>query len=460
MTNCYWIEELGAFEVCADDVFNFGWTQFDSIPDDLGGLRDTFTGLGDSPTNVKPAYGNGTIVIAVKYDLGDSGGNTSFTTGVFTSSDGGFTYGPFIDKFPWLAGTYPGYSATVNYYGFDDCEHWGTRISFDGANFYVVETSFHNQGNPYRPIMYTSKSTDGVNWTRQVSNCDYNYPIGSDSYLGDLWVHGSNTEPWSEGIDPDSAHNTFHSDDDGVSWTKTTLQGPDVGSIPNWSWPAEVYRSSSANALGFHILADWVPETLWPTYGMYYYRPTSKTTYAAPQLLFNYNTTAYFEKSPQIIASRVTPLNIYCLNFSRQTFYEIVFRRSIDGGVNWSPQAVIHVDVAYQFDEYYAGNIGRMVELPDGRIVVIYVLLIDAVTESIRVDYIVSNDGGATFSLPTTVSDTELLNYFTPVNDDEYQFDYRTYNPRIEATAMGNSSVLVAVTDSNGQSNSFIFSVE
>lgn len=443
---CYWVKENGAIETCIAESppeLTDGWVQFDTIPDNTGGRGpyDYASGLTNHPVTVKPAYGNGLIVVACMYFFGVQpvySDGSAETQGIFVSDDDGFTYGPFIDKYPWLAGgTIP--------LGYDVSDIWqevhqynGTQISFDGSNFYVVASSVMDidRENVY---IRTSKSADGVNWTTNSISGPNHYVTKSACLNGDLWYMGTNSHDYE--FNGATAYTTVgYSDNDGLTWSPFNLTFQEfIGGAR----PRDFDVDCSPNAEGLHIIVKESDDT---DDGIYYYRPTSKTTWTPRAVIFVYPPSYdYYSEDGgmSIVASQVTPGNIYVSvggegGFPDRTVY---FRRSIDGGVSWG--SVVPIPVDGSFTLFYAWNGSQMVELADGRLVIVFVY--DNANDQPELAYAVSSDAGGSFAPPVVFSTNEWL-----ADPDGY------YSPRLHICAKGND-VVVASTDRSLAGKNLIF---
>ena len=438
MTNCYWIEEQGAFEVCNDASLPEGWVRFDSQPAIIPG-RDFSIASWQFPLSARSAYGNGLIVTACQYLLGvEVSPGSSETYTVFISDDGGFTYGPCIEKWPWLPGTVSrGYDAWAWASG---QRHYGTGISFDGTDFYVVSNTMNDMAGR-APAMCTSKSSDGENWTRNVTaNGDYNVS-NADSYDGDIWFVGDNSGFFPGFSWPQAA--AGHSSDDGVTWTYVLLGVPEDVMVDATD---DTFSFISANSTGAHIAVLVSEPGITGEFGVKYFRPTSLNTWAPGVLIWDFleyypfNTVYGYGK---LLASRITPSVIYSVaaDFTLADDYIYIrFRRSVDAGVTWEPE--ISPWGALNYDLLWSVDGDRPVidlcELDDGRLVLVFLLRADfwplPDPDELYLSYVVSSDNGATFSAKVDVPNL-------PWDDTAFSFE----SERFWAIAMGND-VLVTMS--------------
>ena len=421
MTNCYWIEEQGAFEVCAVTELpplTTGWVQFDSLPDPIVG-RSHYTvwpGASIAPAMVRPAYGNGLIVIGAHYSYGVQPDpyitpGTHETTGVFVSDDDGFTYSGLIEKFTWLPGTAPaGYDGS-DFWSFAFA-HYGTDIYFDGSHFYVISQTMDDQpfAGGYTPRLHTSKSADGVIWTNQKAPAAGYELSQAEAYQGDLWFYGNNFPASSFAPFDTLTWVVGHSNNDGATWTITPLNY-EYG----WNgdpWPN--FDDISANQNGLHIAAQ---VSDYPSYGVFYFRPTGAASWAAPMpMIFDFANPdilggwAYSEVGPSLVASRVNPLNIYaCHETYGITNEYIAFRRSLDGGLTWGNiSAAVELAGSEEFHFSLTQNGARMVELDDGRLVIVFVYR-NFDPYVIHTAYVVSTDYGASWGARVVFSSGEWV---------------------------------------------------
>jgi hypothetical protein len=440
--NCYWIGESGAYELCFSvDLPGLptGWIQYDSLPDAIIGRAGytTYPPISNHPQSGRPAYGNGNIVIACAFSYGvqPAASNGSHETyGVFVSQDDGFTYGDLIEKFTWLPGGpyFEGYDANGFFYG--QIEHFGTAISFDGTDFYVVSTTNNNTADN-ELLIITSKSSDGLSWSNITTNAaDHDISL-SDSYGGKVWYLGTNSTIATYTPFPADAFTVGYSGDDGATWTTATLVAP------NYAAPDDVFVACSANQDGFHMaMQSYV--VFW---GIVYYRPTGNSSWDTPVDLFDFALGFYEDFGVQLIASRIDTNNIYASvnGYTVVDSYDcIYFRRSGDGGLTWSSDIT-----AWEGDATnYLPSTGRfnrhqLVELADERLVVVFVYN-DGADDNLA--YVISSDNGVTWGAATVLETAPFLidNYF--------------YNARIYACARGND-VIVTQCDRVIAGNTYIF---
>jgi hypothetical protein len=457
MTNCYWIEENGAFEVCAVETewpLTTGWIEFDSPPTPIIGrsFYDTYVGDSIAPRMVRPAYGNGLIVIGANLAYGTQPewpvNGTGDTTGVYVSDDGGFTYSGLIEKFTWQAGT----AATVGYSSVGNgwrsvLDHFGTDIYFDGSFFYVISQTMNNAGNIY-PLMHVSKSADGVSWTNTIS-AGGNYSLtDAEAYDGDLWYLGTN-DPQATNDFPydDATILAGHSGDGGVTWTHQLFGiGNDYSSEP---WPN--YGDVSANQDGLHIVGlGYDVDTF--VHGIFYWRPLSKNTWATPILFWEDGVDLEdmnYDHGPAVLASRINPFNVYLVAFlwGPAPDYNdfIALKRSNDGGLTFSSFEYIGELDTVGTGEHYgpttdsSWNGPQFFELDDGRLVIVATFFDGTVP---AVMYVISDDDGITWSNKIVIS-----------TDWEAEVNWRS--SRVHACVRGND-VIITQTHSATRSRAYI----
>ena len=447
--SCFWIEEKDCFELCADFFLPdlpTGWVQFDtSRPDTTGGRAYNDVAYpGGGPGYAKPASDGTNIVVAANYSYGVTGPSSGshFSYGSHRSTDDGFTYGAFVDYTPWLAGSIDaGYDADYDMWSI--LEYQGTRISYDGVSkFYVVNTTHLNISDDDIRFRTHTSTDGGATWSTNTTvptNPKGVSVTQSDSYNGKIWCFGTNYYGYYYSTQP-QRFIAAYSGDDGATWSETVV-GID---IDNYSTiPYDEHGVSSANADGYHILQEVY--TGFPgDYGMYYWRPTSNTTWAAPLFLFDYDTSNYHD-APGLLASRVTSGLVLAANAGYAGSFDAMFvRRSIDGGQNFAAEYGINLPTAsYFFQVALAQNLFQLVELTDGRIVIVAVVKNGSLTEVV---YCVSEDLGISFSGWTILG----------TGDSFWIKDPIYYTERIFACARG-VDVVVSQTDRTQQGNILIF---
>lgn len=476
--NCYWIEEYGAYELCATgaplpDLPEY-WVRWDNGIVLAGGNRE-FTQSGyyqgrEAPLSSQVAYGNGTIVNTATYDAGsnavdDSGGAYSYTFAY--STDDGFTYSDPIDQKPWLPGVNDGGYDWQNGQWIDTFYEANTPIDFDGSRFVTVGAWGNDEGyNPTtKETIVTRVSTDGITWTRnEIFDNLYNC-LHCAAYDGDIWY--LSCMDWNGLYVSDYVFAMGYSDNDGATYTYNQIG---LGIDTNSNSPrSEQYSDLSANSTGCHVVAEIFDDPLgYPNpyfYGIYYWRPTGNTTWASPILLWDKNDD--FPTVPgmgasdlggQILACRVNDHNLILSVIMGYDYSSIWLKRSIDGGVTWSVETLIE---QLDYDTYSEGFSWQMsqglidiVELDDGRLVCTWVSEAyypgyDTVAEGAFDDwpgwtyYKVSEDGGLSWSEKT------LLSPFW-VADQTY------YGERFRACAKG-VDVVITCTRSRVGSFNLIF---
>jgi len=456
--NCYWIDEQECFELCAQDFLpplTSGWVQFDTTrPDATGGRAYNDTSYpGGGPGYAKPAASsgeNGVIIIGCNYRYGvtNATDGSHYSYGSHRSTDYGFTYDAFTDYTPWLAGSIAaGYDA--DYDGWGVWYHHGTKISYDGVSkFYVVNTTHLNISNTDIRFRTHVSTDNGETWSTNTvvpTNPKGVHVTQSDSYNGNVWCFGTNYYGYNLAAQP-QRFIAAHSDDDGATWSETVV-GTD---IDNYSTtPYDEWGDVSANADGLHILQEiFFGSFPGPyTYGLYYWRPTSNATWAAPVMLFDYeNSSNYSDWGDNILGSRVTSgLVLATTSGYAGSFSCIYVRRSIDSGQSFAAEYSVNFPtVNYYIQPFDARNAFDLVELADGRIVLVGVVRNDA--NQPEMIYSVSEDLGVSFSSWTALgSGTSFW-----IKDDKFQ------GQRVWACARG-VDVVVTQTDRTQQGNVFIF---
>jgi len=476
MSNCYWVDEFDATQLCAVGFLPplpEYWVRWDD-GDSLDGSPAARTYEWPDERAAKSAKvaassgENGIIVVAANYPYGDhANGYTVETYCAQYSTDYGFTYSAPVEYQTWQQGsTTGGYTAAnANYQ--DTYYHNGTSIDYDGSRFVIVNDIGNNEGytptNPYSTIV-TAVSTDGQNWTvNTVANTKYNVQRCA-AYGGDIWYLSNNDYEALVGTE-DYYYLINYSANDGASWATTAL-GSNNGVTSNWNSPREEYCAISANSTGCHVLAEVYDEIAPNDYGNYYWRPTSASTWAAPILLWDFDND--FPTAPgtraqdfgvQILACRVNDANLIIAATMASDYTSIWIKRSTDGGQNWSAEEqALDVIGGSPYNEYFhqfdAQNIFRLVELDDGRLVLVFIVDAQFTGYLVNADgvdnnhpawmtYCVSEDQGVTWS-PVT--------YLTPW----WVADFLYYGERIEVAARGVDVVALATSREKG-SFSYIF---
>jgi len=454
--NCYWVEELGAVELCtgADlPPLADGWVRFDSEPDPIAGrsFYTTFYGESRAPMAARPAFGNGKIVVAAGFSYGVTGNGSNETYAVFVSDDDGFTYGDCIEKFTWLPGAgtyYGGYDACPYWRGVD--EQFGTFITFDGSLFYVVSNTSNDDSDNVQRIV-TSRSADGETWTTENVVGANHTVTHTDSIDGDLYYLGTNHVDAVVDFSETGRYTAGYSDDHGATWTTHVFTEAEHN---YGGQPTDRFESCSADAVGLHIAyLGYIDDPYF--YGILYHRPTSKTTWAAPSMVYDVDTEgpSYFlieEGCIEVLASRSRPGEVY-LGFALTGDSDaLAWRRSTDGGATFSSLIyawIGSVALSEYFDFIQSQNKQVAVELDDGRIVIVFVVSSynsDTFESFVTVTYVVSEDGMQTFSAPVAVSVNEWI------SDSSFRAE------RIRACAKGND-VVVTQTRRNTAGNNLIF---
>ena len=310
MSNCYWIEEYGAYENCVNP-------NLPPLPGDYVVWDETPTTLAGRTISPTFPRGSAWIEIVASPDLIVFGCNSNWgisntwkSYSVATSSDHGFTWAGY-DKYPFVDGVGNGYMAPA-YVDAQWSQHFGTAITYDeeGGEFFSTDSTMNDEADTVAKLR-TSRSTDGVNWT-SVLVTDINYTaIVCEAYDGTVWYIGYNYVPYNDGI-PSTENEQWislrASDNGGVTWAGQKIGGPSYGA---WDFPYKEHVYCSANAQGLHVINNAFDGS---DTNMYYIRPTSSTTWAAPVILWNWvsdlspgqNGSADF-----IIASRARPGELY-----------------------------------------------------------------------------------------------------------------------------------------------------
>jgi hypothetical protein len=262
----------------------------------------------------------------------------------------------------------------------------------------------------------------------------------SDSYNGKVWCWGTNYYQYNYGSGPPYFPEFIaaYSGDDGVSWTEVTL-GTD---IDNYSGtPYDEHGISSANQDGYHIAQEVFFGTGPYTWGVYYWRPTSNTTWDTPVLLFDYDTSNY-EQAPGLLASRITSGLVLAANAGYAGSYDCIYiRRSTDSGQSFAAEYGHNLNTpgAY-WDAPEAQNLFQMVELADGRIVIV------AVHDGPTLRYCVSENLGVSFGSWV----------FLGFGSSFWIKDPKFYTEKVFACARG-VDIVVTQTDRTKYGRNFIF---
>jgi hypothetical protein len=458
--NCYWIEEYGAYEICASlnlpDLPEY-WVRWDKELDPIANrTAETGAWFGDgyAAGASKPMYGNGVIVNATMMPYGDFINDYSRATYcVITSDDDGFTYGDFIEYSPWLQGTANGgYDATNGNWAPYTNYHFGTRCAWDGARFVIINTIGSDEGfsSPTFQEIRVAYSVNGTDWTVNDSSTANEYIVGAAAYAGDIWFLSNNGFANDLGTE-EVFYRIGYSSNDGVSWSVTDLGDDDL--TIGWSDPKERLSYLSANSSGCHVVGE-IYHNISGDYGQYYWRPTGVNTWAAPIMLWDAQTdwpgysVAAADFGIALLACRINDPDLILSAQLDWNWNGVWIRRSTDGGINWSAhQLLIELDEAGPYSEEIkwaqAWNPVQLVELDDGRLVCVIVYNAyypgyETEAEGAKDDwpgwtaYCVSEDGGATWSALTLV--TPFM-----VSDPYY------YGQRFECCAKG-VDVVVTIT--------------
>jgi hypothetical protein len=446
VSNCYWVEEDGVYELCVDPnlpPLPGDFVVWDETPQTLSGRTIAATYPRGSSW-VEVVANPDTIVIGCNSWWGTT--NTYKSYIVCTSTDHGFTWQGY-DKYPHVDGVNVGYMAAG---GVDVqwTQFFGTAITYDeeGGEFFSVDCTMDDVDDDTAKVR-TSKSTDGVNWTSLVVT-DINYTaIICDAYNGTLWYIGYNYTPYWAGVPAYEDYRQIGlraSTDDGATWTGQKVGGPSYDAWGN------VYKESvrcSANAAGLHVINNaWDGNDT----NMYYIRPTSNTTWAAPVLMYaDTSSMAAIRIGADdfCIASRARPGEIYIGTVDETASYSVTYRKSVDNGLNWTTAAIawsesVGGDLGNSYANPATYNVIRVVELDDGRLVIVLRLS----PGGRRYAYAVNSDGLTTGFGPTTILQPEF-------NLDATQ--YANFTPRFEVTAKGNDVVIVWCNDSPGSGDDF-----
>jgi hypothetical protein len=432
--NCYWIEEQGAFEVCAEGVPLPGdYVSWSDTPEVIAG-RTPGGGYTSAQCHwVEVVASPDIIVMGVNSEWG--GVDTYKSYLIVTSSDHGFTFSGGIDKYPFVDGSVVGYMATD--YDSQWQQYYGTAVAYDeeGGEFFSLDNTMNDE-NYNTSKLRISRSTDGVSWTSLLSN-DANYHVmWCDAYNGTIWYVGHNLNyaynntPFAQGERIVLRAST----DGGVTWTGTVIGNDTL-------YQATVFNKEdagcSANAAGLHVINN-----VWngAVTSLYYIRPTSNTTWASPILLWpiSPNPSAWIGETDFIIASRASPGEIYVgvLGDDLWPIYTVYYRRSVDNGLTWSPAAAAWSDTVDYAIAIYNGsafNGIQVVELDDGRIILVTLGTRES-DGKLLYGYAVNADG-----LATGFGATTLL---MPDGMDLFDSDFPVYHPRFEATNKGNDVVI------------------
>ena len=472
MSNCYWIEEYGAYQLCASgaplpDLPEY-WVRWDN-GQALEGVPATreFTPSGYysgrlAPLSSQAAYGNGTLVNTGTYDAGSTGTGGDYSYTFAYSTDDGFTFSDPIDQRTWLPGTNDGGYDSMNGQWVNTFYYMNTQIVFDTAASRFVTVGAWGNDEGYSPTtketIVTRVSTDGQSWTENVIyDSEYNV-MHIAAYDGDIW-YLSNRDWESLLGDGNSIYSMAYSGNDGASYSVLEFD-PDWDTNNN-SPRCEQYSDLSANSTGCHVIAEVFDLNTFD-YGSYYWRPTSNTTWAAPIFLWDKDND--FPTAPgngasdlggQILACQVNDHDLILSVIMGYDYASIWLKRSTDGGVTWSAETLIHAfnSSAPYYESFAWGHsqgLIEIVELDDGRLVCCTVVEAyypgyELVAEGAFDDYpgwtgyMVSEDGGITWSTWTLISPFW-------VSDQTY------YGSRFRACAKG---VDVVITCTNSRAGSF-----
>jgi hypothetical protein len=451
MTNCFWVAEDGAFEICIDEgiaPLPGGYVVWDDAPEVLAG-RSAGSSLIGNATWVEVVASPNLIVMAVNTDWGIS--NTWKSYMVVVSDDHGFTFSGGIDKAPFVDGSNVGFMATD--YDAQWNQHFGTSISYDeeGDEFFIVEGTLNDEGWNTSKVL-THRSTDGVNWTTVLSDDVNHVPVLSEAYNGTVWYLGCNIVAWNNCFPScdDAKLSIRASEDGGITWAGQIIGNANFETFE--SITKDLCRCE-ANAQGLHVIDNAYYDST--DTGMFYFRPTSKTTWAAPFMLWpNTYSMANTQhgSSDFFIASRANPGTLYVGLTNRQfnTYIDVVYRKSSDNGLTWSPDATAWSGTsAYYplFSNQGTYNGIQVVELADGRLVLIMFGYNDA-TDKYLFAYAVNNDGLTSgFGSHTFLEPDINIDRVTLAN----------YTPRFEATNKVNDVVLVFCNDQGEEQRSLVF---
>jgi hypothetical protein len=165
-------------------------------------------------------------------------------------------------------------------------------------------------------------------------------------------------------------------------------------------------------------------------------------------MLFDYDSGDYYEDDgPKLVASRVNAGYVYAAQTGTTGSDGVIyFRRSTNGGVSWEANvvAVLLNDPGGQFAVFGAQNVCELIELADGRLVIIFLYSSNA--GSNFADYVVSSDQGATWSTRTNISGL-----------NEWIYNSLNFtNARLLAAAKGND-VMVTRVDPEDDGQILIF---
>ena len=434
MTNCYWIEELGAFEVCAESnlpPLPGDYVIWSDTPEVLAGRVHDYGYIPSQVNWCEVVASPDIITIAV--NSGWESGPTWSSYMVVTSSDHGFTFSGGIDKYPFLAGTGEGYIATD--YDGSFTKYYGTAIAYDeeGGEFIAIDNT-KNDELVATSKMRISRSTDGVNWTTLLSY-DENYLVTwCEAYNGTIWYVGHNLSyKWY--LDPFYQEPRLvlrTSTDGGVTWTGSVIGNDTTYQATNGNFNKED-AGCSANAAGLHVINNAGDGY---EFSLNYIRPTSNTTWAAPVVLWPIASEESLQgETDFILASRARPGEIYVGSVFNWP-HEVHYRRSTDNGLTWSPAAVAWAPIAefnIDMSNSNSSNGIQVVELDDGRLVLIMHGWHIPEYHS-HFAYAVNTDGLATGFGATTI----LLPDGIEINSGEFS----GFHPRFEATNKGNDVVL------------------
>jgi hypothetical protein len=446
MTNCFWVAEDGTFETCIDGSLPplpGDYVIWDATPEVLAGraLYGTYV-VGSDVSQIGLAASLDIIVMGANSPWRGDATVSSYT--VIVSDDHGFTFSGGIDKYPWNDGTGNGYHA--NWYDQGLGAWCGTAIAYDeeGGEFWSVDATMNDE-QYWVSRLKTSRSTDGVNWTT-VQVDDLNLaPVWCDAYNGTVWYLGYNYSSANDGepVYIEERLSFRASDDGGLTWAGEEIGTPNF--IP-WEGNSRSLCQCSANAQGLHVIDNAYDYIGFET-RLYYIRPTSKTTWAAPVVLWPLSgdmSVAYIGGGDALIASRANPGTIYVFALDGRTpYYSILYRKSADNGLTWNPSAVAWAgDATYDMNLSNSGSDNglRVVELDDGRLVLI-TLGEDASSGTSKLLYAYAvNEDGMNSGFPA-------VTYLLP-DKNMYDTVLAGFTERFEATNKGNDVLLVMPNDS------------
>jgi len=438
MTTCYWIEEVACIEDCENP-------NLPPLPGDFVVWDETPAVLAGRTISPTFPRGSAWIEIVASPNIIVIGCNSNWRLSktfksylVCVSSDHGFTWQGY-DKYPFVNGTVVGYESS--YYDAQWQQYSGTAIAYDeeGGEFFSVDGTMNDESGNVAKLK-TSRSTDGVNWTTQTV-ADINYsPVWCEAYNGTVWYIGYNTVGYYEAFPSQEIikMSLRASTNGGATWVGQTFG---TATFQPWDNLNKAFTHCSANAQGLHVIDNAYDDISGFT-NLYYYRPTSNTTWAAPVELWadTYDLEpVYLGTSNFIIASRATPGNIYVGLVDRNpAYYTVMYRRSVDNGLTWSTAAVAWAgSAAYNlsFSNGVSSNGIRVVELDDGRLVLVTL-------GQTGYAYAVSENSLATGFGPITKLQEGGLSILST--------QFANYSPLFEATNKGNDVVIAWCNDSPG----------